>query len=142
VILFSLLLAAALQAAPAAPQPGAVEQLLLPGATAAPDCGGLNGMAGRAVCVSAPMADMDRLAQAYVAALGQRGWIAADGADNRVVFVRRRAEGGCDGLQMQAFYDTTRPAAPDAIAYLGFGAIPGNLCADQPATATPAPAPQ
>ena len=33
------------------------------------------------------------------------------------------------------------PAGPDAIGYLGFGSIPGNVCADQPAAAaTPVPA--
>ncbi|MBU2125338.1 MAG: hypothetical protein KJ679_04875, partial [Alphaproteobacteria bacterium] len=78
---------------------------------------------------------------AYIADLRTKGWIPAGGEDNRVVFVRRRDTGGCDGLQMQAFYDTSRPAGPEAIGYLGFGPIPGNVCSDQPApAATPAPA--
>ena len=112
---------------------------VLPGATLAPDCGNLYGLAGRAFCVSAPLAGIGALAETYIADLQTRGWIPAGGEDNRVVFVRRRATGGCDGLQMQAFYDTSRPAGPDAIGYLGFGSIPGNVCADQSA-ATPAPA--
>ncbi len=134
--------AAALLATPAMAQDAASpENLVLPGATLAPDCGNLYGLAGRAFCVSAPLAGIAALADAYVADLQSKGWIPAGGEDNRVVFVRRRDTGGCDGLQMQAFYDTSRPAGPDAIGYLGFGPIPGNVCSDQPAAApTPAPA--
>jgi len=132
---------AALLAAPAMAQDGAPENLVLPGATLAPDCGNLYGLAGRAFCVSAPLAGIGALAESYIADLQTKGWIPAGGEDNRVVFVRRRDTGGCDGLQMQAFYDTSRPAGPDAIGYLGFGPIPGNVCSDQPAPlATPAPA--
>ncbi len=134
--------AAALLAGPVAAQDGSsMGSLVLPGATAAPDCGNLYGLAGRAFCVSAPLAGIGTLAEAYIADLRTKGWIAAGGDDNRVVFVRRRDTGGCDGLQMQAFYDTSRPAGPEAIGYLGFGPIPGNVCSDQPApVATPAPA--
>lgn len=125
---------------PAAP-PATPDALVLPGATLAPDCGNLYGLAGRAFCVSAPLAGIGTLAEAYIADLGTKGWIPAGGDDNRVVFVRRRDTGGCDGLQMQAFYDTSRPAGPDAVGYLGFGPIPGNVCSDQPdAPATPVPA--
>ena len=131
---------AALLAAPAMAQDGAAENLVLPGATLAPDCGNLYGLAGRAFCVSAPLAGIGPLADAYIADLQTKGWIPAGGEDNRVVFVRRRDTGGCDGLQMQAFYDTSRPTGPDAIGYLGFGPIPGNVCSDQPA-ALPSPAP-
>jgi hypothetical protein len=132
--------AAALLAAPATQDaPATPEQMVLPGATLAPDCGNLYGLAGRAFCVSAPLASIGALADAYVADLQTKGWIPAGGEDNRVVFVRRRDGGGCDGLQMQAFYDTSRPAGPEAIGYLGFGPIPGDVCAAQPA---PAPAPQ
>ncbi len=134
--------AAMLLAAPAMAQDAASpENLVLPGATLAPDCGNLYGLAGRAFCVSAPLAGIAALADAYVADLQSKGWIPAGGEDNRVVFVRRRDTGGCDGLQMQAFYDTSRPAGPDAIGYLGFGPIPGNVCSDQPQPLpTPAPA--
>ncbi len=132
--------AAALFAAPAAAQDASAspEQMVLPGATLAPDCGNLYGLAGRAFCVSAPLAGISALADAYVADLQTKGWIPAGGEDNRVVFVRRRDGGGCDGLQMQAFYDTSRPAGPEAVGYLGFGPIPGDVCAEQPA-ATPTP---
>jgi hypothetical protein len=47
--------AAALLAVPAMAQDGAAENLVLPGATLAPDCGNLYGLAGRAFCVSAPL---------------------------------------------------------------------------------------
>ena len=133
--------AAALLAAPAMAQDGAAENLVLPGATLAPDCGNLYGLAGRAFCVSAPLAGIGALAEAYIADLQTKGWLPAGGEDNRVVFVRRRDTGGCDGLQMQAFYDTSRPAGPDAIGYLGFGPIPGDVCAAQPAAAAATPAP-
>lgn len=135
--------AAALMAAPAMAQDPTTspDAMVLPGATLAPDCGNLYGLAGRAFCVSAPLAGIGALADAYVADLQSKGWIPAGGEDNRVVFVRRRDTGGCDGLQMQAFYDTSRPAGPDVPGYLGFGPIPGNVCSDQPApVATPAPA--
>lgn len=135
--------AAALLAAPATAQeaPASLDALVLPGATLAPDCGNLFDLAGRAFCVSAPLAGIGALAEAYVADLQSKGWIPAGGEDNRVVFVRRRDTGGCDGLQMQAFYDTSRPAGPDVPGYLGFGPIPGNVCSDQPApVAAPAPA--
>ena len=122
------------QEAPATP-----DQLVLPGATLAPDCGNLYGLAGRAFCVSAPLAGIGALADAYVADLQTKGWIPADGDDNRVVFVRRRDGGGCDGLQMQAFYDTSQPTGPESVGYLGFGPIPGDVCAEPPA---PAPAPE
>ena len=133
---------AALLAAPAVAQDAlSPDTLVLPGATLAPDCGNLYGLAGRAFCVSAPLAGIGALADAYIADLGTKGWIPAGGEDNRVVFVRRRDTGGCDGLQMQAFYDTSGPTGPDALGYLGFDPIPGNVCSDQPAPlATPAPA--
>lgn len=134
--------AAALVAGPATAQdtPVSPEALVLPGATLAPDCGGLYGLAGRAFCVSSPLAGISALADAYIEDFQTRGWLPAGGDDNRVVFVRRRDNGGCDGLQMQAFYDTSRPAGPDAIGYLGFGPIPGDMCSSQPEPAAP-PAP-
>ncbi|HYD26401.1 hypothetical protein [Brevundimonas sp.] len=130
--LILLAAAAAALAAPAAAQGSLPDVPILAGATAAPDCGNLYGLAGKAFCVSAPLAGIGGLADAYVADLEGRGWIAAGGDDNRVVFVKRREGGGCDGLQMQAFYDTSRPAGPEATGYLGFGVIPGDVCAGQP----------
>lgn len=139
--------AAALLAAPAwaqepaspAPVVESPDAMVLPGATLAPDCGNLYGLAGRAFCVSAPLAGIGALAEAYMADLQAKGWIAAGGEDNRVVFVRRRDTGGCDGLQMQAFYDTSGPAGPASLGYLGFGPIPGDVCAAQPAAPAATP---
>lgn len=136
--------AAALTAAPAwaqePPAPTAAispDAMVLPGATLAPDCGNLYNLAGRAFCVSAPLAGISGLAEAYIADLQTKGWIPAGGDANRVVFVRRRDAGGCDGLQMQAFYDTAGPASPASLGYLGFGPIPGDVCAVQPAAPAP-----
>ena len=131
--------AAALLAAPVAAQTTAPETLVLAGATPAPDCGNLYGLAGKAFCVSAPLSGIGALADAYVAEFQSRGWLPAGGDDNRVVFVRRRDGGGCDGLQMQAFYDTSKPVDDSSVGYLGFGAIPGDVCAGQ---AEPATTPQ
>lgn len=131
--------ATALFAAPVAAQGSLPDVPVLAGATAAPDCGNLYGLAGKAFCVSAPLAGISALADAYVAELESRGWLPAGGDANRVVFVKRREAGGCDGLQMQAFYDTSRPVGPGSTGYLGFGVIPGDVCsAGQPgATAAP-----
>lgn len=126
---------------PAAQAPLSPDAMVLPGATLAPDCGGLYNLAGRALCVSAPLAGIGDLAEAYIADLATKGWIAAGGDDNRVVFVRRRDSGGCDGLQMQAFYDTSGPASPASLGYLGFGPIPGDVCAAHPDAAPAATVP-
>ena len=134
--------AAVLFTSPAMAQAPLPDVPILAGATSTPDCGNLAGLAGKAFCVSAPLAAIGALADAYVAELEGRGWLPAGGDTNRVVFVKRREGGGCDGLQMQAFYDTSRPAGPDATGYLGFGTIPGDVCASgEPgeAAATPQP---
>ena len=142
--LILLAASAALLAGPAAAQTTAqttaTETLVLPGATPAPDCGNLYGLAGKAFCVSAPLSGIGALADAYVAEFQNRGWLPAGGEENRVVFVRRRDGGGCDGLQMQAFYDTSKPVDGTSIGYLGFGPIPGDVCAAQAQpTTTPQP---
>ena len=108
---------------------------LLTGAEEAPDCGNLYGMNGKAYCVAILMANVGTVAEAYIADLEAKGWLAAGGDDNRVVFVKRREGGGCDGMQMQAFYDTSRAAAPTSLGYLGFATIPGNVCAAAPGAA-------
>lgn len=96
-------------------------------ATLAPDCGGL--LRAAAYCVTARMDQTGALAEAYLAHLSEQGWIAADGDDNRVVLIKRREGGGCDGLQMVAFFDTTKPQTAEAPAFLGFANIPGDICA-------------
>ncbi|MFC5346134.1 hypothetical protein ACETK8_04380 [Brevundimonas staleyi] len=114
-----------------------IEAPVLAGATLDPACGNLYNMAGKAFCVTAPLAAIGGIAEAYITHFESEGWIAAGGDDNRVVFVKRRDGGGCDGMQMQAFYDTNRPAGPDVPGYIGMATIPGNVCADPNAAATP-----
>ena len=132
--------AAPTTAAPVAAAAGApaTDTPILTGAQASPDCGGLNNLAGRAFCITAPLSSIGALADAYIADFGTRGWLPAGGDDNRVVFVKRREAGGCDGLQMVAFYDTTKPAIAEAPGYLGFATVPGDVCAN---AAPPASAP-
>ena len=115
---------------------------VLPNAQASVDCGGLNNLAGRAFCVTAPLGDIGVLADAYIAELQTRGWLSAGGDENRVVFVKRREAGGCEGMQMVAFYDTAKVAVAELPAYLGFATIPGDVCAQSatpPAAAGNAP---
>ncbi|MEJ8404518.1 hypothetical protein WKI27_04075 [Brevundimonas vesicularis] len=127
--------------APAAPQSaqqgGPADVGLLPGAELSPDCGGLNNLTGRAWCVTAQLGQIGALADAYIADLETKNWLAAGGDDNRVVFIKRREAGGCDGMQMVAFYDTTKTAVAELPGYLGFATIPGDVCA---AAAAAAPA--
>ena len=81
------------------------------------------------------------LVDAYSEAFRLQSWLAAGGEDNRVVYVRRRAEGGCDGFQMLAFADESRVPGPAEPAWLAFASIPGDVCAARSAApATPAPA--
>ena len=128
---------AAAQAQTPAPQPaqqgGPADVGLLPSAELAVDCGGLNNLAGRAYCVSAPLGQIGALADAYIADLETKGWLAAGGYENRVVFIKRRETGGCDGMQMVAFYDTTKTPVAELPGYLGFATIPGDVCAAQSA---------
>lgn len=120
-----------------APQGGPAGVGLLPGAELSPDCGALNNLTGRAWCVTAQLGQIGALADGYIADLASKGWLAAGGDENRVVFVKRRVAGGCDGMQMVAFYDTTKTAVAELPAYLGFATIPGDVCA---AAAAPPPA--
>ncbi|MBX9614261.1 MAG: hypothetical protein K2X25_01580 [Caulobacteraceae bacterium] len=115
-----------------------VEAPVLTGATLDASCGNLYGMAGQAFCVTAPLAAIGTLAEAYVAHFEAEGWIPAAGDDNRVVFVKRLPGGGCEGMQLQAFYDTNRPASPEAPGYIGMATIPGDVCAAPAPTTAPA----
>ena len=131
---FSTAVQAQTAPAPAGAGGPATEVGLLPGAQASVDCGGLYGLAGRAFCITAPLGQVGALAEAYIADLETKGWLSAGGDDNRVVFVKRREGGGCDGLQMIAFYDTAKVAVAETPGFLGFATIPGDVCA---ASATP-----
>ncbi|MFN3817079.1 hypothetical protein [Brevundimonas sp.] len=120
---------AAFAAAPAygqdAPSGGAETSLSLPlveGVSAAPDCGGLYGLEGRAQCMSTRLSQLPAVAELYMAALPQAGWAHVDGGDNQVLFQNVRPDSQCDFLIMLAFYDDTLPeeALADATGYLGF----------------------
>ncbi|QTC90391.1 hypothetical protein [Brevundimonas goettingensis] len=125
--------------APAGPQGRPATDIpLLQGAEPAPDCGNLYGLNGKAFCVGILMSNVGTVAEAYISDLEAKGWLVAAGDNNRVVFIRRQEGGGCEGMQMQAFYDTNRPTSPTAVGYLGFATIPGNVCAAQPAATGPA----
>ncbi|ASD26756.1 hypothetical protein [Brevundimonas diminuta] len=129
---------APMQTAPTIPPgPAATGMPVLPPATETADCGGL--LRSPAFCVTAQLDQIGALADAYTEHLATLNWLAADGDDNRVIFVRRRDGGGCDGLQMVAFYDETKPAEATAPGYLGFAVIPGDVCTAAPAdpAATP-----
>lgn len=135
----SLLATPALAGQTPTTQPGAPAAMDIPilgNAQVSTDCGNLYQMAGRAYCLTAPLAGIGTLADTYSEHFRSEGWLAAAGEENRVVFVKRRDNGGCDGLQMVAFYDTSRPAGPEAAGYLGFATIPGNVCAEEGAAAT------
>jgi hypothetical protein len=109
-------------------------------ATVAPTCGDLP-LSAPVSCVSAPLAAMSSVAEAYIDHYKGLGWLPADGDDNRIVLIKRREAGGCDGMQIVAFYDTTVAAGPATPGFLGFATIPGNICAAAPtATSTPSTA--
>ncbi len=118
-----------------------VEIPALPGATVDPTCGELYNLAGRAFCVTAPLANIGALAEAYITHFEGQGWLPAGGDDNRVVFVKRLDGGGCAGMQLQAFYDTSRNPGASSPGYIAMAEIPGNVCAAPSAQTTP-PAPQ
>ncbi len=132
---------APVQTAPTVPPgPAATGMLVLPPATEAADCGGL--LRSPAFCVTAQLDQIGALADAYSEHLASLNWLAADGDDNRVIFVRRREGGGCDGLQMIAFYDESKPAEATAPGYLGFAVIPGDVCTSGPASPAAGTLPQ
>lgn len=105
------------------------------GAIPDPTCGGREAMSQLAYCIASTQGGLQVVADGYTSGLEATDWLVAAGEDNRIVFVRRRDGGGCDGLQMQAF--TPDGATPDANApaYLAFAVIPGDVCAAQPPAA-------
>ena len=129
IALVSALALLAAQAAPSAAGPVSIAptdiEVKAP-AVASPNCGGL--LSTPAFCVTARMDQLGDIADAYVEDLKAKGWIPADGDDNRVILIKRREGGGCDGMQMVAFYDTAKPQVAEEPAYLGFALIPGNIC--------------
>ena len=134
---------AALLAAPAVaqtPAPLQVEIPELPTAVSDPTCGGKVGLAQQAMCVMTTQGAIGGLVDAYSEAFRLQSWLAAGGENNRVVYVRRRPEGGCDGFQMLAFADESRVPGPAEPAWLAFAPIPGDVCAAVPSAPAAAPA--
>lgn len=105
---------------------------VLEGSTASPDCGGRRALSTQAFCVSLPMGREEAAASSYLQDLEGKGWVAtaADGA--RLVLVRRKPQGGCEGLQMLAL----DAAGAGQASHLAFGDIPVDVCAGRNA-ATP-----
>lgn len=126
--MLDFLLAATLALAPqAAPSPDAptrfqpVDVPVLAPAESDATCGGLEVFQG-ATCLTAPADQTQAVIQAYVDQLYVLSWLDVAGSDRRRAFVRRRAGGGCDGMQMLAVDqgETT---------VLVFAAMPGDACA-------------
>ncbi|NBB52395.1 hypothetical protein GVN24_29350 [Rhizobium sp. CRIBSB] len=109
---------------------------VLEGAQAAPDCGALSVPASQAFCVTAPLASMQSVGDAYIARFQSEGWEIVVGEANYLIFARRRTQAQCEGLQMIAFYDTALPDTPTTPGFLGFGTIPSIPCAERADGAT------
>ncbi len=134
------LVAAVLTQTPAPAGPGAPTNLEIPqleGTSADPTCGGRPAVAQQAFCVSTTQAAMESVADQYNTAFAAQGWLAADGENNRIIYVKRKDEGGCLAFQLLAFADETRPPAPGAPGYFAFATSPGDICAAQPQAVTP-----
>jgi hypothetical protein len=137
----SILMAALLAGQVATPAQAPALDVEIPaveGVRADPTCGGRSALTSLASCFVTTQAGAETLATAWNAAFAQQGWIAADGDNNRVVYVRRRPGGGCDGFQLVAFADERQVAAPAAPAYVALATIPGDICAPRPPAETPA----
>jgi len=135
----ALLLQTAPAPAPAtAPSPLDVQVPPIAGVTADPTCGGRPGMAAIATCLATTQVAIESAVDAYNTAFAAQGWIAAEGSENRIIYVRRKPEGGCDAFQLLAFADNMQSGAPAAPAYLALAAVPGDVCTASAQPAAPA----
>lgn len=131
---------AAVQTAPAASAaanaraPLNVEIPEVAGVAADPTCGGRAAVAQQAFCVTTTQAGAEALMDTFDAAFKQQGWLAAGGGDNLVVYVKRKAAGGCDAFQVLAFAPDNAAPSPTGPVYIAFAAIPGDVCHAQGAT--------
>ena len=121
--LIALTLAAALIQSPA-PGLQPFDAPVIAPAVAAPDCLGLQALSG-ATCLTAPVDQTDTLIEAYAERLYTLSWLESDGTDRRRAFVRRRAGGGCDGMQMLALERGEQ-------VLLVFATTPGDACRAAP----------
>ncbi|WP_054112001.1 hypothetical protein [Brevundimonas sp. AAP58] len=109
----------------------AMPDVLIPpvsGVAQDPTCGGRAQLATTATCFVTTQAAISGVIDTWTADFANQQWLAAGGGDNRVVYIRRRDGGGCDGFQIMAFADGD-VAAPAAPAYIAMAAIPGDVCA-------------
>jgi hypothetical protein len=134
----SILMAALLAQTPA---PLDVTVPTVAGVTADPSCGGRSQLTAMATCVVTTQVAVEGVIDVWNGSFAEQGWLPADGADNVIVYVKRRPQGGCDGMQILAFADGN-VASPAAPAYLAIAAIPGDVCAAQPAPAAGPASPQ
>ena len=116
------------QASPPAPTPLQVQVPVVPGLTADPTCGGREGLNTIATCFVTTQAAAETVVDALNADFSNQGWLAADGRENRVVYVKRKPGGGCDAFQLLAFAGANNVSAPAAPAYLALAAIPSDIC--------------
>lgn len=98
-----------------------VDVPVLAPAVADTTCGGLEVFQG-ATCLTAPADQTQAVIQAYVDQLYVLSWLDVAGSDRRRAFIRRRAGGGCDGMQMLA-------VGQGETTVLVFAAMPGDACA-------------
>ncbi|MES2861933.1 MAG: hypothetical protein V4701_10695 [Pseudomonadota bacterium] len=131
------------QAAPVAVErtPFNVEVPAVEHVTADPTCGGRVGMSAIATCFATTQAGAATAVDAFDADFTNHGWLAADGSNNRIIYVKRKAEGGCEAFQLLAFAGEGAAAAPAAPAYIALAAIPGDICVASPATSPISAAP-
>ncbi|MEH6664235.1 MAG: hypothetical protein V7678_05240 [Brevundimonas sp.] len=125
-------------AQPGASTPDSLRLPLIQGVSAAPDCGGLYDLAGRFQCMTGELSLIGDAAEVYVNALLQSGWDALGGAANQAVF-QRRAEAGCDVLEMITFYDFDLPEdqLAGAPGYIGLAMSLDAPCLQAGAVAAP-----
>lgn len=133
-IFLSVLAAAALTAGGAWAQDGAASSAevglpLVEGMDYDETCGPRPQYQGKAICVRGALAAMQPVAGTYVGHFQTQGWQVVGGEENGVIFARRRTDGGCDGLEMVAYYDESRAVGPATQAWLAFAPIPGDVCA-------------
>lgn len=122
--------AACLSAGAAAAQDAAAEVglPLVEGMAFDDTCGPRPQYQGKAMCVRGALASIGPVAETYIGHFKGQGWQVVDGRENGVIFARRRLEGGCDGLELAAYYDENRPVGPATQAWIAFAPLPGDVC--------------
>jgi len=118
-------------AAPAGPLALNVEVPQIAGLSSDTTCGGRAALVSQAFCLATTQAAVESTVTQMSEAFAQQGWLAADGRENLIVFVKRKPEGGCDSSQMVPSSDEPRQPAPPAPAYLALATTPVDICKAQ-----------